>query len=237
LNPPSGTDPMAMYGFEEHFEETSLRNALITYLQYALLALLGHVHEILRSLGIERSHSSAEPPQTRSFVPLFNSFESFFSRNIYRRVRDSWNRPVGGVPGARMEVLERVSHDSNWNLELTGRQLPVINMGSYNYLGFCEPTGTCADATLRSISSDGVGVAASAQTLGTNRVVRALERKVAEFLGHEDAVVFQMGFATNQLNIPTLFGPVRSSSSLPCTIRNTYFLDLIGSLLRYSCLK
>ena len=65
LNPPSGTDPMAMYGFEEHFEETSLRNALITYLQYALLALLGHVHEILRSLGIERSRSSAEPPQTR----------------------------------------------------------------------------------------------------------------------------------------------------------------------------
>ena len=85
LNPPPGTDPMAMYGFEEHFEETSLRNALITYLQYALLVLLGHVHEILRSLGIERSRSSAEPPQTRvcSFTRTFILFVYFPSSTFF----------------------------------------------------------------------------------------------------------------------------------------------------------
>lgn len=50
-------------------------------------------------------------------MPLFQSWESFYTRNLYRRVRDCWNRPIGSVAGAEMDILERVSYDHGWNFE------------------------------------------------------------------------------------------------------------------------
>ena len=41
-------------------------------------------------------------------------FETFFARNMYRRVRDCWNRPIGSTPGAYTDVVDRVSDDYNW---------------------------------------------------------------------------------------------------------------------------
>ena len=35
--------------------------------------------------------------------------------------------------------------------------------------------------------------------------------QVAQFVGQEEAIVFQMGFATNALNMPSLFDAVCSS--------------------------
>ena len=41
-------------------------------------------------------------------------FETFFARNMYRRVRDCWNRPIASTPGAYTDVVDRVSDDFNW---------------------------------------------------------------------------------------------------------------------------
>ena len=41
-------------------------------------------------------------------------FESFFARNMYRRVRDCWNRPIASTPGAYTDMVDRVSDDFNW---------------------------------------------------------------------------------------------------------------------------
>ena len=41
-------------------------------------------------------------------------FETFFARNMYRRVRDCWNRPIGSTPGAYTDLVDRVSDDYNW---------------------------------------------------------------------------------------------------------------------------
>lgn len=38
---------------------------------------------------------------------------------------------------------------------------------------------------------------------------KELERRVAQFVGKEDAVVFAMGYATNSTSLPALAGPVR----------------------------
>lgn len=43
--------------------------------------------------------------------------------------------------------------------------------------------------------------------LGTNKPYVELEQKVAQYLGVEDSVVIGMGFATNALSLPCLFGP------------------------------
>lgn len=42
----------------------------------------------------------------------------------------------------------------------------VINMGSYNYLGFAENTGACADAALEVTKMYGVGVGSTRCEMG-----------------------------------------------------------------------
>lgn len=43
----------------------------------------------------------------------------------------------------------------------------VINLGSYNYLGFAENTGPCTDAVVKVAVEYGVGVASTRQEMGT----------------------------------------------------------------------
>lgn len=51
----------------------------------------------------------------------------------------------------------------------TGRVVQeVINLGSYNYLGFAENTGPCADSAAEVTMKYGVGVASTRQEIGTN---------------------------------------------------------------------
>jgi len=57
------------------------------------------------------------------------------------RGRDCFNRPISGVPGAEIELIERKTEDFNWTFKETGRKFKALNMGSYNYLGFAENSG------------------------------------------------------------------------------------------------
>ena len=41
-------------------------------------------------------------------------FERFYTRNVYRRIRDAWNRPIASTPGAYFDIVDRVSDDNNW---------------------------------------------------------------------------------------------------------------------------
>lgn len=45
----------------------------------------------------------------------------------------------------------------------------MINMGSYNYLGFAENTGFCADAAAEVTLKYGVGVCSTRQEMGMCR--------------------------------------------------------------------
>lgn len=46
---------------------------------------------------------------------MYASFEAFYTRNLYTRIRDCWNRPICSVAGAEIDLLERESDDFNWN--------------------------------------------------------------------------------------------------------------------------
>lgn len=48
----------------------------------------------------------------------------------------------------------------------------VINMGSYNYLGFAENTGACADAALECTKQYGAGVSSTRSEMGKSRRIR-----------------------------------------------------------------
>lgn len=50
----------------------------------------------------------------QDFVPLYQDFENFYTRNLYLRIRDNWNRPICSVPGPQFDLMERVTDDYNW---------------------------------------------------------------------------------------------------------------------------
>ncbi|KAK7904629.1 hypothetical protein WMY93_017236 [Mugilogobius chulae] len=181
--------------------------AVLTYMGYAILTIFGHLRNFLRAWKIEKCNITAEREEQKDFVPLYQEFENFYTWNVYTRVRDILNRPICSVPGATMDLLERTSHDYNWTFEYTGRIVrDVINLGSYNYLGFAENTGPCADAAAEITKKYGVGVASTRQEMGNLDRHEELEKLVARFLGVEAAMTFGMGFATNSMNIPALTG-------------------------------
>lgn len=193
--------------FVESFEQTPMLVAVLTYMGYAILTIFGHLRNFLRHWKIEKCHITAEREEQKDFVPLYQEFENFYTWNVYTRVRDTLNRPICSVPGATMDLLERTSHDYNWTFEYTGRVVhDVINLGSYNYLGFAENTGPCADAAAATAVKYGVGVSSSRQEMGNLDRHEEMEKLVARFLGVESAMAFGMGFATNSMNIPALTG-------------------------------
>jgi serine palmitoyltransferase len=213
----------------EEYEETPLLQAIFTYVCYIVLNIFGYLRDTLRQIGFEKRKGSNDPNTTvrfsktfflyrlataltqpltpnQKFTPLFQSYESFYTRNVYIRIRDCFNRPICSVPGAEIELVNRESDDYNWTFKSTGDNVKVLNMGSYNYLGFAENTGKCAKAAIQSIKDYGVSTTSPRQELGTSRLHQELESLLTEFLGVEDSIVFGMGFATNALNIPSIVG-------------------------------
>ncbi|XP_024146676.1 serine palmitoyltransferase 2b [Oryzias melastigma] len=193
--------------FSESFEETPLLVAVLTYMGYGILTIFGYFRDFLRHWNIEKCHIAHEREQQKDFVPLYQDFENFYTRNLYMRIRDNWNRPICSVPGAKVDLVERVTHNYNWTFEHTGKVVKdVINMGSYNYLGFAENTGACAGAAIETTHTYGVGVASTRCEIGNLDIHEELEQLVARFLGVESSMAFGMGFATNSMNIPALTG-------------------------------
>uniref|UniRef100_A0A671SS94 serine C-palmitoyltransferase n=1 Tax=Sinocyclocheilus anshuiensis TaxID=1608454 RepID=A0A671SS94_9TELE len=193
--------------FIESFEETPMLVAVLTYMGYGILTIFGYLRDFMREWKIEKCHIAREREEQKDFVPLYQDFENFYTRNLYMRIRDSWNRPIYSVPGATFDLVERSSNDYNWTFEYTGRVVKdVINLGSYNYLGFAENTGACATAAGEVTVKFGVGMASTRQEMGNLKRHEELEKLVASFLGVESAMAFGMGFATNSMNIPALAG-------------------------------
>lgn len=190
---------------DEMFEETPFIQAVYTYICYAVLNIFGWMRDFMRNTGIEKRKGAADPNPS-DFVPLYQSYESFYTRNVYTRIRDCFNRPICSVPGATIDLLERKTDDYNWSFYYTGKKINTLNMGSYNYLGYAENDGPCSKAAIKSIEDIGVATISTRQELGTNKCHKELEVMMAKFLGVEASMTFGMGFATNSLNIPTIIG-------------------------------
>lgn len=191
---------------QQLFEDTPLIVAVITYIGYGVLVVFGYFRDFLRLYKFEKTKSAKEKGRP-GFVPLYADFESFYTRNLYTRIRDCWNRPICSVAGAEMDLLERKSDDFNWNFRITGKTNRVINMGSYNYLGFGECDGPCTDAAENSIKKYGVSSCSTRLETGMHKIQEELEDTVARFVGKPSAVCFGMGFATNSTCIPSIIGP------------------------------
>ncbi|XP_041108862.1 serine palmitoyltransferase 3 isoform X2 [Polyodon spathula] len=193
--------------FKESFDQAPLYVAVLTYVGFGVVTLFGYFRDFLRACGLEKCYLAQEREEQKDFVPLYQDFENFYTRNLYMRVRDNWNRPICSLPGPQFDLVERVSDDYNWTFRNTGKIIKnVINMGSYNYLGFAENNASFLTTVEDTTRQYGVGVCSTRQEMGNLDIHNELEDLVAKFLGVEDSMTFGMGFATNSMNIPALVG-------------------------------
>ncbi|XP_027778127.3 serine palmitoyltransferase 3 [Marmota flaviventris] len=193
--------------FVESFEEAPLHVLVFTYMGYGIGTLFGYFRDFLRNWGIEKCNAAVEREEQKDFVPLYQDFENFYTRNLYMRIRDNWNRPICSAPGPHFDVVERVSDDYNWTFRFTGRIIKdVINMGSYNFLGLAVKYNESMKTIKDVLETYGSGVASTRHEMGTLDKHKELEDLMAKFLNVEAAMVFGMGFATNSMNIPALVG-------------------------------
>ncbi|EGT38404.1 hypothetical protein CAEBREN_29136 [Caenorhabditis brenneri] len=170
-----------------------------------MMMLLGAmVATLMDKWGLAKTKRRKDDPRLADFAPLGNSFDATYTDHIYRQSTDVVNRPISGVPGAIVRLKDRYSDDHGWTQKYTGSETEVINLGSYNYLGFSHRSGVCAEAAAQYIDKFGINCGGSRQEQGNHLVHKSVDRTIAEYLRVEDAIVFPMGFATNSMNIPSL---------------------------------
>uniref|UniRef100_A0A914Y9B1 serine C-palmitoyltransferase n=1 Tax=Panagrolaimus superbus TaxID=310955 RepID=A0A914Y9B1_9BILA len=196
------------------FEHISKYLRLSVYFSWFTLILFAYIRAFLKRMGFEKNKASTELEKQNplllfkiwytDFVPLYSSFEAIYAQHCYIRVRDVFERPIGSCPGATVKLIDRVTNDFCWSFQFTGTQTEVINVGSYNYLGFAEPNGPCAESAAAIIQKYGLSMCGTIQENGNTQIQDNLEKLVANFIGSEEAICFSMGFATNSMNAPCL---------------------------------
>ena len=186
-------------GQEEHTLVLSSLATLSLFFNLVILYIFGSLRDRVRKLLKGPVHKIV-----KGYAPICWDFEDFYVRRMYRRVVDCFNRPINSSPGAWMDVMERRSKDGNATLEHTGRSMRVLNLGSYNYLGFAASDPYCTPRAKEALRKYGWSTCANSAGVGTLPVHRELERTFCDFLGVEAAMIYGMGFATNTLTIPCL---------------------------------
>ncbi|XP_048480293.1 serine palmitoyltransferase 2 [Plutella xylostella] len=181
-------------------DEGSMVTVALTQIGFLILMILGYLNQLLFTPKVARERNR------EGYAPLYNPFEQFFSRYVYRRVRHCFNRPITSAPAAEVTVKEWTTSDYNWSFQFTGKERRCVNLGSYNYLGFASGTGECAEAAAAATRRHGLSLCSPRAELGQCELHVDLERTTAEFFGVESAIVFGMGFATNSLALPGLLG-------------------------------
>lgn len=180
--------------------------AIMVYQSYALLIAFGHMRDLLGFLfGFSRYHSGKNP---KGFAALLKDSETFFTRRLYHRIQDCWNRPICSNPGAHIKVMERRSEDNNFSLHTTERTSRCLNLGSYNYLGFADDWGnTCKSSVMEALRKYPVSCCSSRSDFGNLEIHEEVEKTIASFIGKEAACVYTMGYNTNTTSIPVLCSP------------------------------
>jgi glycine C-acetyltransferase len=113
-------------------------------------------------------------------------------------------------------VLDGIRHEGLWKVEreiegaqgswiaVGGRRM--LNLCANNYLGLADDPRLIAAAE-RAMASHGYGMASVRFICGTQDIHRALERRLAEYLGQEEAILFAACFDANGAVFEPLLGP------------------------------
>lgn len=172
-----------------------------TYISYLLLIALGHTRDFFgKRFGNQKHYRSLKAQN--GYAPLNEDFDNFYVRRLKLRIDDCFARPTTGVPGRYITLIDRKSDDFNRTYQFTGTYTETLNMSSYNYLGFAQSEGPCADAVEECVRKYGLSSCGPRGDAGTLDLTLEVEREIAEFVGKPAAMVFSMGFVTNASSFP-----------------------------------
>lgn len=113
------------------YETPAFYIKVLSVLSYFILNLFGWLRDFLMRIGIEQNRIGVEKNREviiyalssmllmfnyikQGYVPLYSGYGPFYTRNIYRRIRNGWNQPVCSLPGATIDLMDRVSDDYFW---------------------------------------------------------------------------------------------------------------------------
>jgi serine palmitoyltransferase len=177
---------------------------LTTYISYLVLIIFGHVRDFFgKRLRPERYRYLKA---ANGYAALNSDFDNFYVRRLKMRINDCFARPITGVPGRYVTLMDRKTDDFNKHFQFTGTYTETLNMSSYNYLGFAQSEGPCADSVEETIKKYGISAASPRADAGTSDLALEVEDRIAKFVGKPSAMVFSMGFATNATSFPALVG-------------------------------
>ncbi|KAF1957995.1 serine palmitoyltransferas-like protein 2 [Byssothecium circinans] len=177
---------------------------ITTYISYLILIVFGHVRDFFGK-RFRKAHYS-HLAERDGYAPLNSDFDNFYTRRLKMRLNDCFSRPIIGVPGRYITLLDRTSNDGNYTFNLTGTTTETLNMSSYNYLGFAQSEGPCADAAEQAIRKYGISMASPRADAGTSELTLEVEDLIARFVEKPAAMVFSMGFVTNATVFSTILG-------------------------------
>ncbi|KAI2638248.1 serine palmitoyltransferase [Xylaria nigripes] len=176
---------------------------LTTYISYLLLLALGHIRDFFGK-RFSKKPLYRTLRASNGYAPLNDDFDSFYTRRLKLRIDDVFARTSTGVPGRFINLLDRVSDNFNESYNYVGTTTETLNMSSYNYLGFAQSEGPCANAVEECVRKYGLSFCSSRADAGTSDLVCEVEKEVAAFVGKPDAMVFSMGFVTNASTFPII---------------------------------
>jgi len=141
-------------------EEVSIPSFFCAQIGFLLLITVGFINKMLVApkVALERNR--------KGFANLYEAFDEFFLRYIFRRGRDCFNHIICSVPGATVVVKDRVTNDFGWTFELTGTTTECINMTSYNYLGFAQNDSPCTEKAIEATEKFGIATNSPRKELG-----------------------------------------------------------------------
>jgi len=177
---------------------------LTTYISYLVLIIFGHVRDFFGKRFRQERYRHLQARD--GWAPLNNDFDNFYIRRLQLRINDCFRRPTTGVPGRFITLLDRTSDDFNLSFKYTGTTTETLNMSSYNYLGFAQSEGECADAVEAATRKYGTSFCSTRGDAGTSELHLEVEDQIARFVGKESSMIFSMGFVTNATAFPTLVG-------------------------------
>lgn len=185
-------------------DEPPLFYLVSTLLSYLILIIFGHVRDFFGKAFKPASYKHLKPQN--GYGPLNDDFDNFYVRRLKMRINECFARPVTGVPGRYITLLDRKALKNNTRFELLGTTTQTLNMSSYNYLGFAQSEGPCVDAAEAAIKKGGITTASSRGDAGTTDLHVEVENLIAQFVGKPAAMIFSMGFVTNAAFFPAIVG-------------------------------
>jgi serine palmitoyltransferase len=87
--------------------------SIFVFMSYTILLVYAHVKDFLMRFGMFLDKKGSRKTDKPGYASLFVDFESLYSRRMFTRVKDCWNRPISSSPSNWFTVMDVVSDDYN----------------------------------------------------------------------------------------------------------------------------